>query len=41
MEPGSVALDPIAVSPDAQMREVVDDLLAAQRSPGMPRGLRG
>jgi hypothetical protein len=31
MESRSVALDPIAAAPDAQMREVVDDFLA---SPG-------
>jgi integrase/recombinase XerD len=29
-----VSLDPIAAAPDAQMRELVDDFLAAQRSPG-------
>ena len=34
MESRSVALDPIAAAPDAQMRELVDDFLAAQRSPG-------
>jgi site-specific recombinase XerD len=34
MESGPVALDPIAAAPDAQMRELVDDFLAAQRSPG-------
>lgn len=30
----SVTLDPIAAAPDAQMRELIDDFLAAQRSPG-------
>jgi hypothetical protein len=29
----SVALDPIATAPDEQMRHLVDDLVAAQRSP--------
>ena len=29
-----MTLDPIAAAPDAQMRELVDDFLAAQRSPG-------
>jgi hypothetical protein len=29
-----VGLNPIAAAPDAQMRELVDDFLAAQRSPG-------
>ena len=34
MESGSVGRNPIAAAPDAQMRELVDDFLAAQRSPG-------
>ena len=29
-----MVLDPIAAAPDAQMRELVDDFLAAKRSPG-------
>jgi hypothetical protein len=29
-----VALDPISAAPDEQMRELVYDFLAAQRSPG-------